>query len=795
MTGQDREEHLELLHGFVEEGLEMLEEVEPQLVEMEKEFAGGGAVDPDVVHGIFRLFHSLKGSAGYLGLETISRVTHQAETLLDFFRRGVAVLRSDHIDLMIRTCDFLRQLLENVEMRRHDQGFESEARGILEDLGRAIAAVQGGAAEEAPRPEVPVATEAQAAPPEASPEASEGDGLQLVITGDMVQQFQAESQELLEQAEEALLNLEKDISNAEHVGRAFRALHSFKGNAGLFGYADLERLSHQAETVLENVKEGRAAAGSEVFSLLLEVLDVLRSTLVRMAQGGDSAIPGLLGWISLLQEAAATAPVDAPPAEVSTPEIPAAVPPPVLDAAPVDALPAAESEATPAAEYSGPERRASQERRSGGDRRKDEALQRQSVRVDVDKLDTLLDLVGELVIAEAMVAQNPDLKTAGLSLDRFDRAVMHLEKISRDLQDVVTSMRMIPLSGTFRRMIRLVRDLAQKAGKKVELEIIGEETEVDKTVIEQINDPLVHLIRNAIDHGLETPAERAAAGKPEVCRVFLEAKYVGSEVWITIRDDGRGLNREKILAKARERELIAGDGPDLSDEQVWPMIFLPGFSTADRITDVSGRGVGMDVVKRNIDNLRGRVEVRSRQGEGASMILRLPLTLAIIDGMVVRVERARYIIPTISIQETLQPEDCYLTRTMDGQELLNIRGKLLPIVRLHELFHLGGAGRDLSRGLIIVVENEGRSLCLFVDELIGQQQVVIKGLSGYIGELPGVSGCTIMGDGEVSLILDVAGLFNLAQGNEGSQRRPAALPPPRRRGQAESEAMHIQIQA
>jgi two-component system chemotaxis sensor kinase CheA len=387
---------------------------------------------------------------------------------------------------------------------------------------------------------------------------------------------------------------------------------------------------------------------------------------------------------------------------------------------------------------------------------------KQSIRVDVDKLDRLLDLVGELVIAETMVAQNPDLQQSGLALDRFERSVRQLEKITRDLQDVSTSIRMTTLSGLFRRMPRLVRDLAVRTGKQVDLVMAGEETEVDLTLIEKITDPLVHIIRNSLDHGLETPAERTAAGKDALGTVRLSARVVGSEVWILVEDDGRGLNRERILAKARERGLIADDGAALLDEQVWALIFEPGFSTAAQVTDVSGRGVGMDVVRRNIESISGRVDIRSQFGKGSTVILRIPLTLAITDGMILRVGSNRYVMPIIHIRESLQPVSEQITRTMDGNEILRIRGELLPVLRLHELFGIPSQHKELEQGIVLVLENEGRALCLYVDEIMGQQQIVVKGLSRYLGAIAGVSGCTILGDGEISLILDIHGIFDQA---------------------------------
>jgi two-component system chemotaxis sensor kinase CheA len=377
--------------------------------------------------------------------------------------------------------------------------------------------------------------------------------------------------------------------------------------------------------------------------------------------------------------------------------------------------------------------------RADGDKKSATSAQ-VALRVDVEKLDQLLDLVGEMVISVSMVSNSPDL--VGLNLDRFEKSIMHLTKITRDIQDVSMSMRMIPLSGVFRKMVRLVRDVAMKENKKVDLEIIGEETEVDKTIIEQISDPLVHLIRNAVDHGVESPAQRLVAGKPETGKVTLEAKHSAGEVWILIKDDGNGINRDKLLKKAIE----------------------PGLSTAAQVSSISGRGVGMDVVKRNIEKLRGRIDIRSSPGAGTMFILRIPLTLAIIDGMIVQVGDIKYAIPITSINESLRPAENQITVTPEGLELLNVRHQLLPVIRLHEVYKVGNARTKLTEGILIVVEHDLKKYCLFVDEMVGQHQIVIKGLPEYFGRIRGVSGFAILGDGEISTILDIAGLVGSMEG-------------------------------
>ncbi len=384
--------------------------------------------------------------------------------------------------------------------------------------------------------------------------------------------------------------------------------------------------------------------------------------------------------------------------------------------------------------------------------------QQQVIRVDIDKLDKMLDLVGELVIAESMVANNQGADR--FENDRLVKAITQLDKISREIQEVAMSMRMIPLAGIFNKMVRLVRDLSHQAGKQVDLLIVGEETEVDKTIIEQISDPLVHLIRNAIHHGIEDAPTRLAAGKPETGRVTLDAKHSAGEVWITVEDDGAGLNRKKIFERGVEKHLIRNEDAAMKDEEIWRLIFEPGFSTSENVSNISGQGIGMDVVRRNIERLRGKVDIRTREGVGTMFIIRIPLTLAIIEGMVVRVGANRYAIPISSIKESFRPSPGQITATPDGLEIVRVRGELQPVLRLHELYRVEPLHRQLADGILIIVENTENRCCLFVDELLGHQQIVIKTLPDYLHHVKGISGCSILNDGEIGMILDVAGILS-----------------------------------
>jgi len=384
------------------------------------------------------------------------------------------------------------------------------------------------------------------------------------------------------------------------------------------------------------------------------------------------------------------------------------------------------------------------------------AKKRKYISVDVEKLDVLMNLVGEIVVSEAMVTGNTELQN--LKLDNFNKAANQMRKIINDLQDVVMEIRMVPLSLTFQKMNRIVRDMCSQTGKDVSLELIGQETEVDKNIIEHISDPLMHLIRNAIDHGIEEPEIRSANGKPASGKVVLEAKHSGGDVWIIVKDDGQGLNKEKIMKKAIEKGLLEPGG-QYGDKEIFNMIFKPGFSTNDEITGFSGRGVGMDVVVRNIEKIGGAIRVESRDGNGSEFIIRIPLTLAIVDGMITRVGKSNFTLPITSIKESFKVRKKDVIRDTENNEMILIRGNCHPIIRLHEKFGLDTDIIEIEDGILIMVEHDNKVACLFTDELVGEHQVVVKNFSRFLKKTDGLTGCALLGDGGISMILDPAGLI------------------------------------
>ncbi|HEV2134602.1 MAG TPA: chemotaxis protein CheA [Terracidiphilus sp.] len=553
--------------------------------------------------------------------------------------------------------------------------------------------------------------------------------------------FILESREHLARVETHSMTLEKDPDDAEAINTVFRSFHTIKGLAGFMELVDIQAVSHETESLLDLARNGKLRITPGVIDIVLAATDFLQISLSRLEAALAGTVLGAAPDKSTLIERIRSGALvnSARPAAES-----------ILQP-PVESGPSAASEdkGAPATNSDWVERR------TGGDRRKQEndAL---SVRVDTAKLDFLVDMVGELVIAQSMLRHQPELEN--LRSPTVLRSMAQFARITSDLQKTAMSMRMVPVNGLFQRMTRVARDLTRKTGKQAEVETIGGDTELDRSVVEELADPLMHMIRNAIDHGLESSEERRIAGKNPIGKIRLRASHQAGHIVIEIADDGRGLNREKIFEKARRTGLL-DEGSNPSDREVFNLIFHPGFSTAARITDVSGRGVGMDVVKKQIQKLRGHVDIESRPGKGTSFFLRLPLTLAMIDGLVVGVGSERYVVPLFSVREMLRPSADTVFTVEGHHEMALVRNSLLPVIRLYQRFGVRPRSESATESLLIVGEAAGRTFCLIVDELIGKQEVVIKSLGGNLQNISGVAGGTILGDGRVGLILDLEGIF------------------------------------
>ena len=559
---------------------------------------------------------------------------------------------------------------------------------------------------------------------------------------ELLREFITESSGHLESAEQQMLILEEDPTNTEALSCLFRAFHTIKGVAGFLDLQQIQALAHVTESLMDKARNGQLQLTGTAGDLVMRSIDIgkalvgcldvaasTRSPLAVLSQV-DPLVEKIDGFLAGKQVEASEA--------LSSHDAPEAIN--IVKAA---------TKVEVNSEVAAADQSAGNEAKPQGDG---------TVKVATDRLDRLIDMVGELVIANSMVAQ--DLGPSSKENVRLSRHLGHLGKIVRELQDLSMSLRMVQVQQVFTKMKRLARDTSRKMMKDVELILSGSETELDRNVVEALADPLMHMVRNSIDHGIETPDVRVKAGKKSTGRVELKAFHKGGSINIEITDDGKGLNKERILKKAIEAGIVAPDAV-LPDSEIYKLIFAAGLSTADKVTDISGRGVGMDVVKQNIEKLRGRVDISSTPGVGSIFTIRLPLTLAVIDGLVVKVGQHKYIVPINSIEQSLRPTPDMLSTVNGRGELVSVRGALLPLLRLHDLFGVEPTTQDPTKSLVVIVHENDRRACLLVDELLGQEQVVIKNLGEGIGDVRGISGGAVLGDGNVSLIVDVPGLFDV----------------------------------
>ncbi|MBX2851228.1 MAG: chemotaxis protein CheW [Phycisphaeraceae bacterium] len=602
----------------------------------------------------------------------------------------------------------------------------------------------------------------------------EPDNTPVHLTGDLmlIAEFITEACEHLESADQCLLTIEEQPDDIETVNALFRAYHTIKGVAGFLDLADVMHLAHQTENLLDAARQGQFKLEGARLDTVFDATDMMKRLIGFVADAMSSGNelqrdpnqPALITLLTnLMDDDFVAGSTPAKPAAEPTAAVPddtaAAAPDDTQDSAPKPEPPATKAQSNQPTEQP-----------QGGAKT---VQLRETVKVDSARLDVMIDAIGELVIAEAMVTQSP--KLLEMIDEDIERRFTHLSKITRELQEMATSLRLVPIRSTFQRMARLARDTAKKLDKNIEFVTSGDETELDKNVVDQVGDPLVHMVRNAVDHGLEdTEQERVEAGKPAVGRVELRAFHKGGSIYIEIADDGAGLDRNKLIKKAVERGIITED-QKLTDQEAFQLIMEPGFSTAAQVSDVSGRGVGMDVVRKNIQKMRGQIEIQSTPGKGTTFSIRLPLTLAIIDGMVVRVANRRYVIPLLSITRMLRPEDTKLPTVFEQAEMLETEEGLIPLYRVHRLFDIQGAKTDPTQASVVVVEHEGKRMGLLIDELLGQQQIVIKSLGESMRGLEGIAGGAIMPDGRVGLILDLDSLIRLAgSGSVSAEPREAA---------------------
>ncbi|HUK33894.1 MAG TPA: chemotaxis protein CheA [Vicinamibacterales bacterium] len=543
--------------------------------------------------------------------------------------------------------------------------------------------------------------------------------------------FIADATDHLGTIETTLLKLEKSPTDLKLVNDIFRPFHTVKGNAGVLGIASIEEFAHKIETLLDLARSGKHPIGPAEIDLVLKTVDLLKLIIDELpARAAGKPVTDTSARRRELMARVDALIAGAPPPPSHKSGFLSPPPPPS----------------------------------NGGDGERGRAAaaardEQSTVKVDTQKLDNLVDMVGELVIAQAILAEDPAI--AGASDDRLTRRLAHVRRITSDLQRDTMAMRMVPIRQTFQKMARLARDLARKFEKPCTMALAGEDTELDRKVVEHLTDPLMHMVRNAIDHGIESPAARQAAGKPATAEVRLRAFHRAGFIVVEIADDGAGLDTDKILAKAVAQGLVPA-GIELSPVEIHQLIFQPGFSTASQVTELSGRGVGMDVVRRNIEALRGRIDIHTELGKGTTFAIQLPLTLAIVDGILLGVGADRFVIPTFAVQESFRPQPEQV-QSLQGQIcMVQVRDRLYPLLHLGEVFGITGARQRISEGTVIICHDNGRSVALAVDELLGKQEVVIKSLGEMFKHIRGVAGGAILGDGRIGLILDTGGLVSLA---------------------------------
>lgn len=693
---------------FFEESSELLADMETCLLRLDI-----NSPDLEDLNAIFRAAHSIKGGAGTFGFTDMTEMTHMLETLLDKLRKGELEVRSEMIDAFLQAGDVIKNQLAG--HRGEGQADPEVAAAVCEELRRLCEETQASASAPVKSSE----TKSNDVPVEAAPEV-------------------AKAQPLLNNDSCTTYRIEFNGS-----GMADMALDNLFTNLKLLG--NLENLTPEGDERWYQLKLMTSKSEEDIWETVAFVVDP--GNLKIEAESADKAVDESP---EVLQHSSAEADYG------FFPEAPAA-PANSTGVAPAHVAESVKSESSGMSTKS---QAGSKSSANAAANATASAGETSSIRVSVEKVDQMINLVGELVITQAMLAQTAS-QLDPVMFEKLLGGLNQLERNTRDLQESVMSIRMMPISFVFSRYPRVVRDLAAKLNKRVELRTVGESTELDKGLIEKIADPLTHLVRNSLDHGIETAEKRIAVGKPAQGTITLSAFHQGGSIVIEVSDDGAGLNREKILAKARERGLPVNDS--MTDQEVWSLIFEAGFSTAEKVTDVSGRGVGMDVVKRNIQGMGGRIDIDSALGVGTRISIRLPLTLAILDGLSVAVGDQMFIIPLNNIIESLQPNAVDI-KTVSGQgRVVQVRGEYLPVIALHEVFNLRPQVSDVHKGILVILEAEDQKAALFVDDLIGQHQVVIKSLESNYRRVQGVSGATIMGDGKVALILDTTALVKASQ--------------------------------
>ena len=710
------------LEGMLDTYLFENEQLLEQLQEIVLDQKDAECFDEDSINEIFRTMHTIKGSSGIMMFDNVTAISHKLEDVFYYLRESHPenVVHADLVEHVLQVADFITAEMEKIQEGSPADG---DPAAIIAELDSLLENIKNGAVEEGKElPEENVSEEPKHF--YIAPVANSASRFYKIYINFFPETEMANVHayktvySLKEIAEDLLYEPEDLITDASSIDAIMED-----------GFRILLQAQCSEEELRELIKVGYD----------IERVDIYECKAEEFLQGFDFGEHPVVG-IDLdssaeeIEAKALKAEEDAEKKEPPKPKM-----------APGDFVIKSKTPGKP--------KKLAKDKQRGA---KDSFIS-----VNVKKMDQLMDLIGELVISESVVLQNQDLKVPGLNLTNFNKAAAQMAKISTDLQNVIMSMRMVPLTNVFQKMNRIVFDVSRKLGKDVEFVMVGEHTEVDKNIIENISDPLMHLVRNAVDHGIETNEERVDSGKPDRGKITLSARTEAGKVWISVEDNGKGLDREKILDKARKQELLDPSKPDSAyeDKDVFQFITLPGFSTNEQVTEYSGRGGGMDVVVQNIQSIGGTLEIESNLGMGTTMTLKIPLTLAIIDGIVMETGNSSFVVETGVIKEFVSVTEDMMIHEPTGEEYIMIRGECFPVLRLGDWYGLEEYHRNVEEGMMLIFEVEGKTICLFVDRLIGKQEIVVKPIPSYIKKVKGISGCTQLGDGSIALILDPVGLI------------------------------------
>ncbi len=700
---------------YIYENGQLLENLEEIVLETKDD----DAFDENSINEIFRIMHTIKGSSGVMMYDNIMKVSHKLEDIFYYLRENIGI-EEPHMeltDIVFQVLDFINGEMEKIKDGNDPDGDNSR---LIELMDKFLVKLKGVIDSSGSDGGATAAEKETAAPTAASPGMDLGPN-QFYIAPQASGDAKCFRIKITYHEDTQMSNL-----------RAYSATYALKEFTEDVHYTPDDILTN------ENSSDVILAEGFQMLvrgdfteDKLHELLDTTSEiSSIEIYECSNAEFERGFSGEPVQEEVS-----EAPAQQKKEPE---------AEPQPGDYV--IQKEAGKAKQIT---------------KKKKKEVKQAFMSVNIDKMNMLMDLMGEMVIAESVVLQNPDLQVPNLDLTNFQKAASQLSKITTEMQELIMSMRMMPLTNTFQKMNRTVFDMSRKLGKNIEFEMIGDTTEVDKNIIENISDPLMHLVRNSVDHGVELPEERAAAGKTEPAKVTLEAKNEGGKVWISVRDNGKGLNRNKLYKKAWENGILPDNRveSDYTDKEIFQFITYPGFSTKEKVTEFSGRGVGMDVVVKNIQKIGGVLDIDSIEGEGTTMTMKIPLTMAIIDGIVMRNGNMKFVMETGAIKQFIRVTDDQLIHEPNGEEYVMIRGECYPILRLSQKYDLEDAVTDVEDGVMLLLEYEGNTLCVLIDELIGTQEIVVKPIPPYVKKVHGISGCTQLGDGSIALILDVSGLM------------------------------------